>query len=789
MYPLLLGIVLALFGLAVQVSSAQAAPAAPIDIPMTQPDGTTFTARQWGDEWLHGYETSAGYTIVMAEDGTWVYAEVSADGALAPVLQDGAPLKVGQDAPPDQARGARPALPPGSPALEIERGAPRGQNIGTQRLLLVMVNFANRAKTYTNAYFQDKAFGASNSIRDFYRDSSFNQLTLEPAAESQGTANDGLVEVTLLINHPSDTNQSRTIATAVYNAINPSINFANFDTDGDGYVTSTELHLVFIIAGYEESYGGCINPCIWAHQWFLESPLTLDGKNVGTNSADGDYGGYSMFGEIHSNHPAQVGIMVHELGHNLSWPDLYDTVGNDSAGVGEWSVMGGGSWNMVTLDGDSPAFPDAWLKWYQGWITPTQAVNGQAYALDSAHGTAEALLLGANAGGVDWDFTKHSGTGEFFLVENRQLSGYDAGLPACGLLIWHIDETRSFQNDANADENRQLVHLEQADGLNQLNDPSNRGDGGDPYPGSSNNKNFNDTSNPNSRFYNGTSSNHALTVTSSGCAAAMNVTYSGSGGTQDEYHIFLPVVVYGKPAANFTGRVTLKGAAAANQTLKMYYTTNNWSSYSVHTTTKTNASGNYAFNTLPPVGNGKEFAVQWENPDASYQQKLVAWICTDVQGQVSDKYTCSFDIQDVALSTPVHNASVNLPYTFKWVRRTTTSDKYEVDWWDPGYGHYMWTDPPLGYVGQFTLTGIPGFFVIGFPYNWTVYPLGSNGNGVPFYYRWVTFNDRSSPPREGVGSAHELLFGESRDSDFAARYGVRYETPQPRPEVEGMKPR
>ena len=40
-----------------------------------------------------------------------------------------------------------------------------------------------------------------------------------------------MVEVTLAMNHPNDTDQSRTVATAVYNAINPYVNFANFDAN------------------------------------------------------------------------------------------------------------------------------------------------------------------------------------------------------------------------------------------------------------------------------------------------------------------------------------------------------------------------------------------------------------------------------------------------------------------------------------------------------------------------------------------------------------------------------
>ncbi len=58
-----------------------------------------------------------------------------------------------------------------------------------------------------------------------------------------------------------------------------------------------------------------------------------------------------------------------------------------------------------------------------------------------------AYLLRPNPSGVDWLFYSHSGTGEFFLVENRQNNsgaGYDDGLPGCGLLIWHIDESVTY---------------------------------------------------------------------------------------------------------------------------------------------------------------------------------------------------------------------------------------------------------------------------------------------------------------------------------------------------------
>jgi hypothetical protein len=118
-----------------------------------------------------------------------------------------------------------------------------------------------------------------------------------------------------------------------------------------------------------------------------------------------------------------------------------------------------------------------------------------------------------NPNGVDWVFESYSGTGEYYLIENRQQVGFDVGLPGCGLLIWHIDESVVFDNSANANQNRRLVDLKQADGLNSLNITvgGNRGDVGDPFPGLSLNRTFNATSNPKSNLYSGSPSGVSVT--------------------------------------------------------------------------------------------------------------------------------------------------------------------------------------------------------------------------------------------------------------------------------------
>ena len=64
---------------------AKAAPAAPVPSELKQPDGETFTARRFGDEWSNGWETPQGYTIVRdPESRAWEYAVEGPGSGLRP---------------------------------------------------------------------------------------------------------------------------------------------------------------------------------------------------------------------------------------------------------------------------------------------------------------------------------------------------------------------------------------------------------------------------------------------------------------------------------------------------------------------------------------------------------------------------------------------------------------------------------------------------------------------------------------------------------------------------------
>lgn len=89
---------------------------------------------------------------------------------------------------------------------------------------------------------------------------------------------------------------------------------------------------------------------------------------------------------------------------------------------------------------------------------------------------------------------------EYFLIENRQLKGRDADLPAGGLLLWHIDE----QKEDNTSENTNYkVGLVQADGLEELERMRDQGDNGDPFPGVKNVRLVSSTTTPSTNAHNG----------------------------------------------------------------------------------------------------------------------------------------------------------------------------------------------------------------------------------------------------------------------------------------------
>lgn len=264
---------------------------------------------------------------------------------------------------------------------------------------------------------------------------------------------------------------ARQMVVDAVNAADGDLDYSQYDSNADGIVDG----IFVVFAGYGAEESGSDND-IWSHR-----------SSIGGVLKDGVYvSDYSVEPEVRSPGViTDIGVFCHEFGHVLNMPDLYDT-DYSSSGVGRWSLMSGGSWNG---GGHRPAHFDAWCKQELGWVQPANiSMNTTGVEIARAEDSPVAYRL----------WTEGQFGPQYFLIENRQRVLFDASLPGGGLLIWHIDETSS----GNWNEVHPLVAVEQADGLFQL-EAGGSSDSGDPWPGTSDNREFHDFSTPNSQDYSG----------------------------------------------------------------------------------------------------------------------------------------------------------------------------------------------------------------------------------------------------------------------------------------------
>lgn len=444
---------------------ALAIPASPQALTVTQPDGTVVAARLMGDEHRHWRQTPDGTVLVRGADGYWV--------------------------PGSKPLGRTRVRTAGA----VRTAAQRALNTtGTGHIAVLMVNFSDTSTSYDKDDYETMLFGPGASMATFYTANSAGKYTVDSgpggvagwfdAAQTHDYygANDA---------GGNDEHPAELVIEAVKAADAAGFDFSPYDQNGDGYVDSVAI----CHQGTDEAAAGGLETDIWSHSWDLNSAAAYgDGTGEVTTDDGVKVNAYIIQPEEQPNGDiATMGVYCHEYGHALGLPDLYD-YGYDSAGLGAWTLMAGGSWGGG--DGSSPAHFDAWCRTELDWVTPVVVTgNMLGTTITPAETTAYAVKLPAGS------------STEYFLVENRQQSGFDASLPGAGLLIYHVDETQSSNDNqwypGHEEAGNYRVALVQADGLWELEKNIDEGDAGDPYPGSTGATKFDATSTPPAQNYAG----------------------------------------------------------------------------------------------------------------------------------------------------------------------------------------------------------------------------------------------------------------------------------------------
>ncbi len=459
---------------------AIAVPAYPVPVPVPQPDGTLVSIKLVGDEFYHYNTTADGYTVVLNESGAYVYAQLD-NQSLIPTrilahdegsrsVEEMALLANTPKHLTDRAE---------SRIASARRSAPRRVDLAdfdwdNFHGLVILIDFPDRSFSIDDPKsFYDNLFNTENLSS--YVDP-FTKRTIQCMGSVSDYFNDqsnGIFKPHFDIFGPyrssyrSDqfTNaNTQSIFRTILNEADADVNFKNYDGNHDNKVDM----VAFIVAGYSAAMGNNAN-YLWPHESVL-SAARKDNIDLGLYSCSTELYGYES--QPSSVHIDGIGTICHEFSHVLGLPDMYDTDDNGSGGEshvpGYWDLMSAGNYNN---EGLTPAGYSLFERYALGWANP-QIIDAEGtHSLQPLNVSHDGYLLPTPV------------EGEFFLIENRQNTGWDTYIPGHGMLITRADSTDLdvwTNNDVNCDPNHNYFELIRAAGSTREDKAS------DPFPGTKN---------------------------------------------------------------------------------------------------------------------------------------------------------------------------------------------------------------------------------------------------------------------------------------------------------------
>ena len=467
-------------------------PPAPYAVLVKQPDGTSLRIIGKGTPFHHWSETIDGYTVVKNQDGYYEYAIQQSGELRGSGLRAQDPEQRSLATQQQLSTYAKHVLPPAAPRprrvplprnarTQANQGMPKEGNI---RVLAILIDYPDLKATYSPeefvALFNDSNGASSPSFQQYFQENSYGKFNVTVDVIGWVRAQHDYQYYRYGKEQRFDAAQEL-VGEAVDQAEALGVDFSQYDNNNDQYVDG-----IFVVHAGPGAEEGGRDEFIWSHRW--ETYRQYDDRFITS---------YAIQPEVRTpqGKPKRVniGIFCHEFGHLLGLPDLYD-VYEQSNGVGQWGLMGRGGW----LGEEAyPGGMTAWSKEHLGWgkITDITEAPG-TYTLEAAsqHNAFYRIRT------PDPD--------EYFLLENRQRQGVDAGLPGSGLALWHINQavisSGLYNNQVNVNVDRKGIDLEEADGEDDLDTQTNQGDAGDLFPGTRGNTVFNATSNPSTALYNTT---------------------------------------------------------------------------------------------------------------------------------------------------------------------------------------------------------------------------------------------------------------------------------------------
>ena len=445
-------------------------------------DGTEVKAQLVGDEFLHYYVSEDG-TKYVQDESTGLYRKMT-DEVTA------------------QRRAAvRRAQAQGRQKRMLRKAQASNVFQGTKKGLVILAEFTNSKfksghdlalyrRIANEVNYSDNNF--RGSIKDYFKAQSHGMFELDFDVA-------GICQLQHTYayygknSNDNDVRAGQMVAEACLWSHEHGTDFSKYDWDGDG-----EVDQVFVLyAGHGEASYDKDPDTIWPHMHYLSASdygkaLSLDGVTVDTYACSSELNGDGNLDGI--------GTFCHEFSHCMGFPDLYDTSYAGWFGMGDFDLMCSGSYNG---DSKCPAGYSAYEKAECGWLTLKDMTDVEE----------ETSIAGVQSMSADGDayIIKNKGhEDEYYILENRQKTGWDSYLPASGLMITHVDydadiwdwnmpNTSGNYEDANG--NTKTNDHQRLTIFRAGNSSSDYGDSSDLYPYRSNNT-LTKTSSPAATLYN-----------------------------------------------------------------------------------------------------------------------------------------------------------------------------------------------------------------------------------------------------------------------------------------------
>ena len=397
----------------------------------TQADGSTVTMTPMGDEWHHSLVTTDGFAVAKDANGNLCYR--TATGVSDVVAHDVAARSAQEKAFLAQRNDVKFSVPARARAKAAKANARRAEtqvpDKGAPSVPVILVQYSDvkfsQSASQIVATFDNQFNNGSESCHQYFYDQSYGQydgkfdilgpVTLTGMRADYGGDDDYYDE---------DQGVCKMVAEACKGLSN--VDWSKYDNDGD-----KEVDVVVILYAGVGQADSDETDAIWPCQWELSTgaqygdgpgAITLNGYKIDRfgvfNELGGSYSG-------HSNKIDGIGTFCHEFSHCLGLPDWYDTEYGNHFGMGNWSILDNGCYND---DGFTPCGYTAYEKDFHNWRALEEAVPNTSYELIATN------LEGGKGIKIQSDYDAN----EYYVLENRQLTGWDKYLPSKGLQVTHV---------------------------------------------------------------------------------------------------------------------------------------------------------------------------------------------------------------------------------------------------------------------------------------------------------------------------------------------------------------